>query len=125
MIIIIIIVLIVIVIVIVKVLIIIVIIVKGRLECLRNNQIAGKTHSLTGAIPPVGGIGGAAHRRSCVPFPRAPRAVVCTQKMGTGAPIPGLVSTSGTGASTTTAGKTVCVVLPWLRTCLHTLRGTI
>ena len=41
------------------------------------------SHSLTGAMPPVGGIGGAARNRSRVPFPRAPRAVVCTQKIGT------------------------------------------
>ena len=58
------------------------------------------THSLIGAIPPVGGIGGAAHRRSCVPFPRAPRAAVCSQEIGTGVPILGPISTSGTGAST-------------------------
>ena len=58
------------------------------------------THSLTDAIPPVGGIGGAAHSRSWIPLPRAPRAVVCTQKIGTGVPIPDPFSTSSTGAST-------------------------
>ena len=43
------------------------------------------THSLTVAIPPGGGIGGAAHNRS-VSIPHASPAVVCTQKIGTGVP---------------------------------------
>ena len=43
------------------------------------------THSLTVAIPPGGGIGGAAHNRS-VSIPPAFPAVVCTQKIGTVVP---------------------------------------
>ena len=47
-----------------------------------DGLIHSLTHSLTVAIPPGGGIGGAAHNRS-VSIPRASPAVVCTQKIGT------------------------------------------
>ena len=39
------------------------------------------THSLTGAVPPVGGICGAAHNRSCVPLPARPERLYVLRRL--------------------------------------------